>query len=242
MPETDDKLPRAARRAATLERIKDRARAQLARAGPGGLSLRAIARELGMVSSNVYRYYASRDDLITGLLVDAYIELAEELERSPRDFAARAVALRRWAIGAPHQFALVYGSAIPDYSAPPETIGLAARVVGAFAAVVDPRGSRPGGSGDGGAGDVGAAGRARPAGAGEDPPATPVLAEQAGRMGAVIGVSPGQALRLANALSALIGHLTLELNGHFVGTFEPADALYELRAAQLAGELGDAPH
>ncbi|MBJ7387276.1 MAG: helix-turn-helix transcriptional regulator, partial [Mycolicibacterium sp.] len=56
-------------------RIIELARRQLATDGAAGLSVRAIARDLGMVSSAVYRYVASRDDLLTLLIVDAYTDL-----------------------------------------------------------------------------------------------------------------------------------------------------------------------
>src|ERR1700729_111876 len=59
-------------RAELTREIKEEARRQLAASGAGGLSLRAVARELGMVSSALYRYYPSRDDLLTALIIDAY--------------------------------------------------------------------------------------------------------------------------------------------------------------------------
>ena len=83
--------PRTAPRAATAREraraeltreIKEEARRQLVAAGAGGLSLRAVARELGMVSSALYRYYPSRDDLLTALIIDAYNALGEAAERA----------------------------------------------------------------------------------------------------------------------------------------------------------------
>ncbi|PRC48129.1 TetR family transcriptional regulator, partial [Mycobacterium sp. ITM-2017-0098] len=79
------------KRQETRDRIErqiiDLGRTHLVTHGAAGLSLRAIARELGMVSSAVYRYVGSRDELLTLLLVDAYTELAEAVERA-RDAAA----------------------------------------------------------------------------------------------------------------------------------------------------------
>ena len=74
--------------------IADVARRHLASEGAAALSLRAVARELGMASSAVYRYFPSRDDLLTALIVDAYDALgaaAEEAEAAaPRaDLRAR---------------------------------------------------------------------------------------------------------------------------------------------------------
>ena len=106
--------------------------------GAAGLSLRAIARDLGMVSSAVYRYVASRDDLLTLLLVDAYSELADAVDLagvaagSWRDqLLAMAHAARWWAVDQPARWALLYGSPVPGYQAPRErTVGPGTRVVG----------------------------------------------------------------------------------------------------------------
>ena len=116
-------------------------RRHLVTEGAAGLSLRAIARDLGMVSSAVYRYVASRDDLLTLLLVDAYSELADAVDRaraaaggSWRDqLLAMARAARQWAVDQPASWALLYGSPVPGYHAPRErTVGPGTRVVGAL--------------------------------------------------------------------------------------------------------------
>src|SRR5215831_1990848 len=67
-------------RAAVMQDICDEARRQLARDGAAALSLRSVAREVGMVSSAVYRYVASRDELLTMLIIDAYNALADQVE------------------------------------------------------------------------------------------------------------------------------------------------------------------
>jgi AcrR family transcriptional regulator len=116
-------------------------RRQLVTEGASGLSLRAIARDLGMVSSAVYRYVASRDDLLTLLLLEAYSELADDVDRagaasggSWRDqLIAMARAARVWAIDQPASWALLYGSPVPGYHAPRErTVGPGTRVVAAL--------------------------------------------------------------------------------------------------------------
>jgi AcrR family transcriptional regulator len=116
-------------------------RRHLVTEGPAGLSLRAIARDLGMVSSAVYRYVASRDDLLTLLLVDAYSELADAVDRAREESGgswrdqvlAMAHAARRWAVDQPASWALLYGSPVPGYHAPRErTVGPGTRVVGAL--------------------------------------------------------------------------------------------------------------
>jgi AcrR family transcriptional regulator len=115
-------------------------RRHLVTEGAAGLSLRAVARDLGMVSSAIYRYVASRDDLLTLLLVDAYSELADAVDRAAAaggpwsdQLLAMAHAARAWAIDQPARWALLYGSPVPGYHAPRErTVGPGTRVVGAL--------------------------------------------------------------------------------------------------------------
>lgn len=132
-------------RAETLQRLKAMGREHLAVHGAAALSLRAIARDLDMVSSGVYRYVASRDELLTLLIIDAYDALGEHVERSAmasrrRSPAARWVAagtaIRDWALTNPHEYALVYGSPVPGYAAPADTIAPATRPTRALLGIV----------------------------------------------------------------------------------------------------------
>ncbi|MGX9792065.1 TetR/AcrR family transcriptional regulator [Mycobacterium sp. MMS18-G62] len=125
----------------TEKQIIELGRRHLVTDGAAGLSLRAIARDLGMVSSAVYRYVANRDDLLTLLLVDAYSELADAVDRARGaadgswrdDVMAIAHAARHWANEQPASWALLYGSPVPGYHAPRErTVGPGTRVVGAL--------------------------------------------------------------------------------------------------------------
>src|ERR1017187_1392055 len=124
-------------RAELTREIKSEARRQLAAEGAQRLSLRAVARELGMASSALYRYFSSRDDLLTALIIDAYDAIGESAERAvaalPRTdirgrWRACWHAVRGWAIAHPHEYALIYGSPVPGYSAPQETIAPASRM------------------------------------------------------------------------------------------------------------------
>ncbi|MFF5498439.1 TetR/AcrR family transcriptional regulator [Streptomyces aquilus] len=140
MSPAEDNIPRGARARARVEvtaAIKDEARRQLAVDGAAKLSLRAVARELGMVSSALYRYFPSRDDLLTALIIDAYNSLGESAEEAHRKTAGAAPAqrwvavceaVRDWALGNPHEYALIYGSPVPGYSAPQATVPAASRV------------------------------------------------------------------------------------------------------------------
>ena len=139
--------PRTARERARAEltrEIKEEARRQLASVGAVGLSLRAVARELGMVSSALYRYYPSREDLLTALIIDAYNALGDAAERAiettagpaRRRWLAACHAIRDWALSRPHEYALIYGSPVPGYRAPEATIAPAGRVPLAFVGVL----------------------------------------------------------------------------------------------------------
>ena len=130
--------PRQRVRAELTAEIKEVARRHLAEHGADGLSLRAVAREVGMVSSAVYRYFPSRDDLLTALIIDAYeavgaaAEDAEATVRRRADLMGRwlalATATRAWAVAHPQEWALIFGSPIPGYRAPTDTVDPAARI------------------------------------------------------------------------------------------------------------------
>ncbi|MFI7499064.1 TetR/AcrR family transcriptional regulator [Streptomyces sp. NPDC049687] len=127
MTETESaKTPRERYRAQVRAEVKERAWEQIATAGASALSLNAIAKNMGMSGPALYRYFASRDELITELVRDAYRSLADTFravaERSGRpDLAALAHALRDWALADPHRYFLVYGTPIPGYHAPEDT-------------------------------------------------------------------------------------------------------------------------
>lgn len=104
-------------------------RSHLVTDGAAALSLRAVARDLGVVSSAVYRYVASRDELLTLLVVDGYDELGDAVDAAllkvdPADHADRMFAIgrtvRAWALREPATYALLYGSPVPGYAAPAE--------------------------------------------------------------------------------------------------------------------------
>ena len=140
--------PRTARervRAELTTEITQIARRQLAESGAAALSLRAVARELNMVSSAVYRYFPSRDDLLTRLIIDAYTSLGETVEAAEQgvrrgDLVGRWLALTRatraWAVERPHEYALIYGSPVPGYRAPQDTIDPAGRLPVLILAVI----------------------------------------------------------------------------------------------------------
>jgi AcrR family transcriptional regulator len=119
-------------RAATVTEIKDTARRILVAEGPDGLSLRAIAREMGMTAPALYRYFPSREDLIGALIADLYDELTAAISTAagtagvaggtgggdPRaGITAASRAFRAWALAHPREFGLLFGSPIPGIDA-----------------------------------------------------------------------------------------------------------------------------
>ncbi|HEX5333816.1 MAG TPA: TetR/AcrR family transcriptional regulator [Cellulomonas sp.] len=134
--------PRGAReraRAAVMGELLASARARLGTDGPAHLSLRAVARDLGVSSSAVYRYVESRDALLTLLIVEAYDAVGEVAESaaaharaggsSPaQTWLAVARGVRAWALANPHSFELIYGTPVPGYQAPQDTVAAAVRI------------------------------------------------------------------------------------------------------------------
>ena len=217
---------RARVRAALTREIVDAARRHLAVEGAAGLSLRAVARELGMASSAVYRYFPSRDDLLTALIVEAYDALgtaAEEAEATaPRtDLRARLQAVcgavRRWALAHPHEYALVYGSPVPGYAAPRATVGPAARVGTVLARIVA---------------DGVAAGVVEPGTGGTDALLTAGIAAEVG-----LPADPGGSLgaRMIQAWTALFGLVSFELFGHTHNVVDRHEEFF----ADAVDRLGD---
>jgi AcrR family transcriptional regulator len=178
-----------------------------------------------MASSAVYRYFASRDELLTALIVDAYDAIgaaAEEAEATvARDdmrgrWRAACRATREWALAHPYEYALVYGSPVPGYAAPEATIGPAARVGivlctvladGVATGAVDPGPAESGGT------------------------LVPDLAER-------LGLPLGLAARAVLAWSSLFGAINFELFGHTHNVVADHAAYFDQVVDQLATLVG----
>lgn len=128
---------RERRRAAATQEILDAAELQLAEDGPGALSLRGVARSLGMTVQALYHYFPSRDSLVTSLVAKAYDDLADAVQAAVETASGDTVAgdsadddsalprlvvategYRRWAIAHPEHFQLLYGTPLRYYAAP----------------------------------------------------------------------------------------------------------------------------
>ena len=232
---------RAARertRAEITRQILDAARRHLATDGASGLSLRAIARELGVSSSAVYGYVASRDELLTRLIVTAYDTLgsAAEVREAAVDradlagrWAAACGAVRGWALANPNEYALIYGTPVPGYIAPAATIAPAARVSSVLLSILR---------------DV-AAGRPTPAPAEDGVPRDDREALAPAR--SIVGPEVPDALLHQGlmAWAALFGTVSFELFGQLHGIVgeQPGDreAYFAESVRRWAAQLGIAP-
>ena len=218
-------------RAEMTEDIKRVAREHLATDG-ADLSLRAVARDVGMVSSAVYRYFPSRDDLLTALVIDAYEEFADaaqeaELAAPRRDPHARWMALARgiraWSLAHPHEYALLYGSPVPGYQAPDDTIGPASRPQRVFAQIMT---------------DAVVAGTDEPA---RGDRLTRSLRADMRSAAEFLGLQEIPAALVTRALVAwtqLFGALSFELFGRFEGGITDADALFDFEMRAMSDYLG----
>lgn len=222
---------RGARARARIEitaAIKEEARRRLAAEGAAKLSLRAVARELGMVSSALYRYFPSRDDLLTALIIDAYDSLGESAEAAHsavadadpvRRWVAVCEGVRAWALAHPHEYALIYGSPVPGYSAPQTTVPAAARVGHLLIGI------------------------ARDAGLAAPPAAPPLPAElraEAERLTADVApeLSPETATALVAAWAQLYGLVGFEVFGQFNRIVEDREPFFRHAATGLAKGVG----
>lgn len=243
--------PRQQAREQTMRRILDIARKQLEAQGAAGLSLREVTRELGMVSSAVYRYVTGRDQLLTLLLVDAFEDLACTVEealgaepaggavgagpaahshdgggaRSGRgQLLALALAMRSWAVDHRAQWTLLYGTPVAEYHAPSEiTTSPGTRVIGRLLQIIVAAGASPeAASADGGAPEAGAAAL---------PPAlTALLSEAATELGAPDSTAAQQIAATA-LFSGIVGAINAELFTHWGSQFDAHGA--ELFTAQV---------
>lgn len=218
-------------RAEVTAEIVQSARRQLAEVGPTALSLRAVARDLGVVSSAVYRYVSSRDELLTLLIVEAYDSLGSHVEETVASSRAdpagarwvdAASTVRNWALAHRHEYALVYGTPVPGYEAPEITTPSGTRVSLALVSIVR---------------DAWEAGEVRVP-VGPDP--TPELASDLARLGTTIGLSAPAPLlvRMLAAWSQLFGLVSFELFSQTRGMVDHDLDLFVAASTAMAEQMG----
>ena len=225
-PRSAPRTARARVRAQLTAEIVDVARAHLATSGAAQLSLRAVARELGMVSSAVYRYFPSRDDLLTALIVEGYDALGAAVEAAagsgslPQRWHAACSAARTWALEHPHEYALLYGSPVPGYQAPQDTIAPAGRVAVVLAEILR---------------DGIASGEVTPP-AGDSSAVNLEIVEE---LGLPADTALGSAFVLA--WSSLFGAISFELFGHTHGVVLDHEQHFTWVVTRLAEDVGLSP-
>lgn len=227
---------RARLRAETTAEIKSVALDLMASGGPGAITLRAIAREMGMTPNAIYGYFATRDDLVTTLIDDVYTSLADTVDAaedaapaaSPADrIRAWAQAFRGWALANPEGFRLIYGDPVPGYVAPeggaaPDAAQRVCTALTGLAATAWPHAEHLYADSDFQWADFdpGLLGKVRPAFP-DLPPAGVALA-----------------LRMWGHLHGLV---TLEIYGHLRTQTANPEKLFEEELTQLVRSLGIAP-
>jgi AcrR family transcriptional regulator len=226
---------RARVRAEMIDEIKEAARRQLATEG-ANLSLRAIARELGVVSSALYRYFANRDQLLTALIIDAYNaigaagESADAAVTERLDLTGRWMAVARgwrdWALAHPAEYALIHGSPVPGYAAPADTVAPANRRVLVVAAILR----------DGVQSGVLTRARTAP----ELPPIPAPLNAELKAVSAGLGADAdtGLTARAMIAVIEVFGALNFEMFGQLNNTIDERGAWFDLQARAMASFIG----
>jgi len=221
--------PRQRQHRQTMADILQYAHRQLATEGSAGLSLRAIARELGLVSSAIYRYVPSRDELLTLLIEESYNAFGDAVEaaeaRCRRDDLGRrwlaiGRAVRRWAVANPAEWALLYGSPVPGYHAPPErTTSAGSRVPILILTVLADANLKP---------------------SADDPPMTAALHRELDRLRPAFpgDMKPEVFARGLLAFSSLCGLVSLELFGQFTNTVTQFPAHLDHQLVRLGAVLG----
>jgi AcrR family transcriptional regulator len=215
-------------RAQVRHEVKQAALAQLAQAGPAAVSISAIGKQLGVSGPALYRYFASRDELLTELTIDAYRDLADALAagasrvsrvvepgREPARepyarFEAAARAYRAWALAQPHRYRLLFGPPLPGYDAHAQPLVDAATA--SMNVLLDTLG------------EVGEC----PAG-----PLPQPLASQLEAWGRALAAAPATGLRAILAWSRLHGLVSLEIAGNFASMGLDPSQLFELQLTSL---------
>jgi AcrR family transcriptional regulator len=202
------------------DEIKELALRQLAEAGPQGISLNGIAHEIGVSGPALYRYFASRDELLTELIIEAYDDVATALKgaaeaasdrREGDRFLAVARAYRAWAIAAPHRYRLLFGPPLPGYNAHTDRLVTASRSSMGILLLVQPQ---------------------RPLKGMEQSGRRLMRQIEANSVGGW-EVDPALFLRAMITWSRLHGLISLEIGGNFASMGLDPEQVYEIELAGL---------
>jgi AcrR family transcriptional regulator len=210
---------------------------QLAEGGPQALSVNAIAKELGVSGPALYRYFASRDALLTELVTDAYHDLAEALAAAAagptrpgpaerlRDLAT---AYRNWANAEPHRYRLLFAAPIPGYDPQSEVLVSASQE--AMNVLLNVLTQIP-------------SSRQKPVGRPKTPGRTTTVdsgqrtldrqLEHWARNRGPASTDPGMALRAILAWTRLHGLVSLEIEGTFASMGIDPEPLYDVEVSAI---------
>jgi AcrR family transcriptional regulator len=197
----------------TRQEAKRIALEQLAEDGIAGISVNAIGKRMGVTGPALYRYFANRDALLTELISEAYHDLADAVGKATT-FVAGANALRGWAVAEPHRYLLLFGTPVPGYVAPPDTLDAASRIMVALL---------------------------RTAGIDREPPADTVLDTQITAWGERMGYENATSRQLRWGLTVwtrLHGVVSLEVAGQFTLTQVDPALLFDAEVAALLAWWG----
>ena len=212
------------------------AAAHVARDGAAAISLRSIARDLGMAPSALYRYFDGRDALLSALILSAYEALADEAERAADEadrpagggdqaerWLAVPRALRGWALEHPHQWGLIFGTPVPGYHAPEDTVEPYTRMA---LALVRPLSA------------------AHASGAFRPDEGRPSITDELRAAvdpvtrGLLPGLPAGTVVLVLEAFTAIVGAISLEVFGHWRNTVLEPGLLFDATVAQAAKTIG----
>jgi AcrR family transcriptional regulator len=209
------------------------ARQHVGRAGAAALSLRSIARDLGMAPSALYRYFDGRDALLSALILAAYESLAEtaeaaadgvlHLEASDAErFLSVPRAVREWARERPHEWGLIFGTPVPGYQAPEDTVVPYARIAAAMMRPVV---------------EAQEAGRLRPA-RGHEVPAELRAAVAPVSEGLLPGLPVATVVLVVQARTTQVGIVSQEVFGHWRNTVLDPGAFFDATLRDVARSVG----
>jgi AcrR family transcriptional regulator len=222
-------------RAATTGEIKETARRILVAQGPEAVSLRAIAREMGMTAPALYRYFSSREDLLRQVCGDIFSEIATDIraaaaraaEESGGDVTAKLIAacreFRHWALTHREEFGLLFGTPLPGLEPlHDKTDECAMEFAGSFMGLFLELWQR------------------HPFPVPADEQIEPGLVAQLARYIGALGVDlpAGAALVFLRCWVRLYGMVSLEVFGHLHFALDDAAPMFEITLAELAGLVG----
>lgn len=225
-------------RTETTAEIKDRAWRLMADSGVDALSLRAVARQMGMAPSALYRYFPSRNDLLTALIIDGFTSLTDMLEltyrtryhagRLPADevFVTAAKAYRCWALEHPTQFGLMFSTSIPGYSGTPDTTAAAVRSCDFLLLIMADLVAEGGVAIERIAADL-----------------SPGLTERLAAWSEAddLALPPAALAAAMRCYATLHGHIHLDMNGHFPPSLQHDEDLFESTIRDVIARVAPCP-